>query len=706
MNSGKNTDNAINSLGTAIMKFRYPTKFFIFFFFTGILFTVSSSGQPLLETIVVTASRSEQALAGMTVNTDWIDADDLKLIGATHINESMVRIAGAWISRGNGQEHLTAIRSPVLTGAGGCGGFLMLQDGVSLRAAGFCNVNELFEANTDQAQRIEVIKGPGTALHGSNAMHGVIDVISPAIAKQTSSTISIESGSYDYYRLKVSHSQNDFRLDASATSDSGYKDDSGFDQQMLNLQYRSGRGALRMTTRLAASNLNQETAGFVPGHDAYKQAGLRRDNPNPNAFRDAKSIRVHSRIEFTRDSDTEIILTPYYRHTDMTFLQHFLPGQATEENGQKSLGLQSSWHQTLGASSNLIVGADLEYTQAFLKETQQQATDSDSAFLRATIPPGVHYDYDVDAAVVSPFIQMQWQLSEKNLVTTGIRFDYVNYDYNNNTLTGRTKDDGTPCGFGGCRFNRPADREDSFSNWSPKLGFSHNFNAQNQAYVSLARGFRAPQATELYRLQNDQSVSRIDSEDLDSVEVGFRGSTNRTTYDISLYYMNKNNVIFRDSNRVNVDNGSTTHRGIEVTLSTALPNNIDLSISATYAIHQYDFDRVINGVNLDGNDVDTAPRHMGSAQLGWNFAAVARAELEWVHMGAYFTDPENLNSYDGHDLLNLRVQTTLKNNWKLFFRLINLTNVDYAERADYGFGEDRYFVGNPAMVYVGIQGSM
>jgi outer membrane receptor protein involved in Fe transport len=703
---GNSADNVIKSLGSAIMNPSYPSKFCIFLFLTGILFTTSSSGQPLLETIVVTASRSEQALAAMTVNTDWIDEEDLRLIGATHINESMARIAGTWITRGNGQEHLTAIRSPILTGAGGCGGFLMLQDGIPLRAAGFCNVNELFEAQTNQAQRIEVIKGPGTAVHGSNAMHGVIDVISPGIPAQTFSSASLESGSYDYYRLKASHSQHDFRVDASATSDSGYKDDSGFDQQMLNLQYRSGQGSVGMTTGLAVSNLNQETAGFVQGYEAYKQAGLRRDNPNPNAFRDAQSVRLHSRIEYMQDNDTEVILTPYYRYTDMTFLQHYLPGQATEENGQQSLGVQSSWHRTLGASSNLIVGADLEYTQAFLKETQANATDSDVAFLRETIPAGVHYDYDVDAVVASPFIQVQRQLSEQNLLTLGIRFDYVNYDYTNNTLTGRTKDDGTPCGFGGCRFNRPADREDSFSNWSPKLGFSHNFNELNQIYVSLARGFRAPQATELYRLQNDQNVSRIDSEDLDSIEVGFRGSTDRTGYDISLYYMDKDNVIFRDSNRVNVDNGATTHQGVEVTLSRHLTDNIDLSISATHAVHQYDFDRVLNGVNIDGNDVDTAPRHMGSAQLGWNFAPATRAELEWIHMGSYYTDPENLNSYEGHDFVNLRVHTALSDKWELFFRFINLTNVDYAERADFGFGEHRYFVGNPAMVYVGFEGRM
>ena len=37
------------------------------------------------------------------------------------------KTAGVWLSRGSGQEHLTAIRSPVLAGAGSCGDFIELR---------------------------------------------------------------------------------------------------------------------------------------------------------------------------------------------------------------------------------------------------------------------------------------------------------------------------------------------------------------------------------------------------------------------------------------------------------------------------------------------------------------------------------------------------------------------------------------------------
>ena len=152
--------------------------------FSGLLIVLSPPvlSSDNLEVLVVTATRAEKALAEIPVNADLVSGETLELTAHTHISESLARVAGSWISRGNGQEHLTALRSPVLTGAGGCGAFLMAQDGVSLRAAGFCNINQLFEANTEQAGRIEVIKGPGTALYGSNAMHGLINVIRPCIA--------------------------------------------------------------------------------------------------------------------------------------------------------------------------------------------------------------------------------------------------------------------------------------------------------------------------------------------------------------------------------------------------------------------------------------------------------------------------------------------------------------------------------------------
>ena len=102
-----------------------------------------------IETVVVTATREAQSLLNVAGSMTVIDSDTLQMIGQTHIQETLVRVAGANLARGNGQEYLPALRSPVLTGAGACGGLLTALDGVPLRAAGFCNINELFDVNNN-----------------------------------------------------------------------------------------------------------------------------------------------------------------------------------------------------------------------------------------------------------------------------------------------------------------------------------------------------------------------------------------------------------------------------------------------------------------------------------------------------------------------------------------------------------------------------
>ena len=74
-----------------------------------------------LETVIVTASRTPSS--GMTLPTAWssLDKETLERISPQHSNQVFNRIAGSWVSRGNGQESLISLRSPVLTGAGSCG---------------------------------------------------------------------------------------------------------------------------------------------------------------------------------------------------------------------------------------------------------------------------------------------------------------------------------------------------------------------------------------------------------------------------------------------------------------------------------------------------------------------------------------------------------------------------------------------------------
>ena len=75
-------------------------------------------------------------------------------------------------------------------------------------------------------------------------------------------------------------------------------------------------------------------------------------------------------------------------------------------------------------------------------------------------------------------------------------------------------------------------------------------------------------------------------------------------------------------------------------------------------------------------------------------------ELEWQHIGRYFLEPTQTYDYPGHDLLHLRLRRELSRSLMLSVRVTNLGDEDYAERADYAFGNYRYFVGEPRSLFV------
>ncbi|MFT5889736.1 MAG: iron complex outermembrane receptor protein [Zhongshania sp.] len=652
-----------------------------------------------LETIAVTANRIEKQLSEQSISLSIVGSEDIKNTGHTHISELLNQVPGVWISRGNGQEHLTAIRSAVLTGTGSCGAFYFSEDGIPLRARGFCNVNSLFDVNAEQAQRIEVIRGPGTAVHGSNALNGVINIISAAPSEEPETHISVESGPDDYARLKFSQSdsgqKHGYRLSVQGNHDGGYKDDSGFDQQKLNFRHDYHGDIWLIKSLLSASNLNQETAGYIQGKDAYKDDQRKRENPNPEAYRDSQSIRYYSRFEREGDKDSRFIVTPYLRYTDMQFLQHFLPGTPTEENGERTAGVQTAFFQNYSDSVNLYNGFDMEVTKAYLEQAQSAASFG-------LFPTGQHYDYDVDALYAAWFLGGDWQAAQNTNINFGARYDIQFYDYDNQIISGNTAADGSPCATVDkevdCRYARPMDSEDRFRNFSFSAGLIQSLSEQTEIHVNASHGFRAPQAAELYRLQAQQLNANLDEESMNSLELGLRGSWPEFNYQLALYWMHKNDVIIQDGNRRNINGGKTIDRGIEASINWQLSPSLQWQLQGSYSKHQYGNDALAP----EGNELDTAPRQLASTLLRWQPFTSTTLELEAEYQGKYFLEQNNVHQYPGHTLANLRWRQQLSKQLYTTVRVNNIANISYADRADFAFGNYRYFVGQARASYLEI----
>jgi len=189
------------------------------------------------ETIIVTGTRSDTRLLDLAGNDAVITTDQIQFTAPQRPAEILNQIPGVYIQPGSGEEHITAIRSAVLNGGAGQGSELYLEDGVPLRAAGFGNVNGLYEANIEQAGSVEVVRGPGSALYGSNAEQGLINIIPRAPSAERTGQADLTIGEFGLWQqmgtISDTIGNNGLRISAENDHDHGWRDDTRVDEQKM-----------------------------------------------------------------------------------------------------------------------------------------------------------------------------------------------------------------------------------------------------------------------------------------------------------------------------------------------------------------------------------------------------------------------------------------------------------------------------------------
>tara|TARA_Y100001936_G_scaffold8343_1_gene7433 strand:- start:423 stop:2471 length:2049 start_codon:yes stop_codon:yes gene_type:complete len=670
----------------------------IFFFPIILIISSISLHSKNIEEIVVTGTKSKTKIINETGNLSFINNEEINFVSPDNPSDVLNRMPGIYISQGSGQEHLTSIRSPVLSGGAGAGSFLYLEDGIPLRSPGFSNVNGLMESNIEISERTEVIRGPGSVLYGSNAVHGLVNVITEKENANYNNKLNIRAGknkillnSSTYRELDNSNllfnflwKENNGYTNKYAEQNSDKFDKPHYGQQKFLIRLNTEKNSKNYIFLLSGTNLNQETMGYIKGYQAYKDKKIKYTNPDPEAFRDTYNIRSYLKIIQDFQNGT-LSFTPYLRYTDMDFKMHFLPGKPLEENSHKSLGLQTMYQGSIGNHS-MTVGLDLEITEGELSEFQNAPDVSFGP--RLAYPTGAHYDYDIESQIIAAFVNFEWNLTEKTKLVTGIRGEKVNYEYKTNIQPG-TKG----------RIQVSPNRDDDFSEFSPKLAINHKINDELAIFANYSRGNRAPQTTDLYRIQSKQIPGGAKSEKLDSLEIGLRGNFSIFNIELVGFDMSKDNYFFRDSQGFNVENGKTTHRGFEINFLAEFNQFFQIENSTSFAEHEYDFDHSPNGIK-SGNQIDSAPELLANTRFIFTPREGTRIELEWEKIDSYPVDERNAHFYKGHNVINLRAKTPINENLSIGIYVNNIADKSYANRADYAFGSYRYFVGQKREFYL------
>ena len=399
------------------------------------------------QSVTVTATRQAVSLSESPWSVGVIDQESISVTKPTHPSELLSQVPGVAVSVTNGEGHQTAIRQGFTTSPV----YLFLEDGIPIRATGNFNHNALYEVNIPSAASVEVIRGPASALYGSDAIGGVVNVITRTPSTRAGGNGSLEMGQWGYRRLLAGADSGEgsagaLRLDVNLTSTDGWRQNTGYDRRSFNLRWDSQLSpTTRVKTIIGMTSIDQET-----GANSALPMPLYLDDPTVNlrspAYRKVDALRFSSSFEHDLGGGQQLSLTPYLRRNkmDLNGSYNFTGDARIEDTEVFSAGLQATYRRDFHDAyrSRLIVGLDLDRSPSKRLETKitlssqidARASASSDASLRGLYTQYIGYslgarmyDYEVNYRNLSPYAHWEFSPLPAMRLSAGLRRDRSSY---------------------------------------------------------------------------------------------------------------------------------------------------------------------------------------------------------------------------------------------------------------------------------------
>jgi len=688
-----------------------------------------TGAQTELPTVTVTATREAAKISETPLSVGVVSQESIQLTKPAHPLEILGQVPGVSISVTNGEGHQTAIRQGFTTSPV----YLFLEDGIPIRATGNFNHNALYEVNIPSAGGVEVIRGPGSALHGSDAIGGIVNVLTKMPRAVGGQDLSLELGEQGYRRLlggfdSGSQTAGAMRADINLTHTDGWRLKTGYDRQSLSLRWDTDADERTLVkTILGYTKIDQETgANSALPLDLYQKSPT--TNLRSPAYRRVDALRLSTAVDRDLGQGATLSLTPYFRSNrmDLNGTFNFTGDARIEKTEVSSFGLLAKWRKDLNDAvrSRVIVGVDLDHSPSSRREHKISLTSTlvgpnslYTQYTGYTVGDPI-YHYEVTYQSASPYLHFEMSPLPRIRLNAGLRYDHARYKMDNQraagffTASGRT-------------YYSPAEASASFNRLSPKLGATYALDSVHHAYLTYNQGFRTPSESQLFRggrsasggtqvsrqaeaLALFQASSSLKAIKADQAEIGLRGASNQWNYDLVAYVLTKKDDLLsrRDETgySVQTNNGTTEHRGIELGFGQGFSPQLRLDAAFSYAQHTYQ-DWVTSSENFSGKEIEASPRFLINARLTYRPSSAIMTQLEWVRIGSYYLDPANTyGRYPGHHLFNLRASIAITGQMTGFIRVMNLADERYADSASQSSSAGGlYSPGLPRTIYAGLE---
>ncbi len=626
-----------------------------------------------LDEVVVTSSRIEEQRQESTATIDVIDQDEVEKVKYRNAGEILQRVPGVLTSNFGGDEELTSIRVPThFTNPY----TLVLVDGRPSRTYGSGGVN-FRELNSSNIERIEVVKGPASALYGSNAIGGVINLITKKPTSEPLVNVWGEAGEYDEYRGGASASGTSeslsYNIDFNFKDRKGWRENTESERQAANIKFQYfTAGASMWTFQLDYVNFDNNTAGSLDQQDFEDDW-----QQSYHTFANVEMEKYAPTIAYATDiAGGDFDLTLGYRHVDHVVYPgySFRPvfgdpdvqalSSYSEINGY-DIDLQLLYSREVAPLETKVVGGiDLQTGKHETDKFDLEVTrDADSKKYTSYTVTGLGDSYDIETDMVAPYLQLDRRLGDQVKIQVGGRYDWARYDLTDN-LQGTDGMEG----------------DQSFSSFNPKIGLTYDPHQNVNIYASYSQGFVVPTTSQLFSTR--QANPDLDPEKADNFELGLRNVflEGRARLDLALYHMTIRDKIvsvttapFTSEYR---NAAKTEHKGLELSANYAPMTWARIGLAYTYARNK--FDRFSDdGVDFSGNWLPRSPKHRLNARLAVLPVDNLEIELEMDEISRQYADNANDLTYSRPALFNLRGSYDWRN-WSFWAHVLNLADKEYA----------------------------
>ncbi|NQT28378.1 MAG: TonB-dependent receptor [Candidatus Omnitrophica bacterium] len=616
-----------------------------------------------LEPITVTASRVARGMLEVPSSVSIVSEIEIKASNAKSVPELLRNLEGIYMYDASGVG--TSGRVNMRGFWGGMSTHqLILIDGIPQNSS----EDKLVDWNLiplDNIERIEVVRGPNSALYGDAAMSGVINIITKRPSAIPETRISTSYGSFNTQNYKLSTSgfskKLGYYLNLGTKSTNGFRKHSDYEDIHLNgkLDFLIDE---TQSLRFSLDYYDKER-GAHPWAINETQIENDRRQARPGTENDKnKTDKLNLGLTYQRDiSDIcQAEGTLYSRYKDGESFYTSSGGSTYEQLKDEDIyGLLTKLNinpEIFGIEHSLTAGIDLERNDFDYEEYNAPNQ------IRGTI----RKDCGAKREKIGPYLQDEIKLFEPFKLIAGLRYDLIKFDYTDYA-------------------NESNSKKRDMSKITPKCGVVYNYQKDSNIYANYAQAFRTPTLAQMFTYGGSSANPDLNPEEAENYEIGVHHQFNDILKaNVSLYWMELNNEIWYNYDDSQYKNYSeTSHKGIETGLDFTI-------IEGLTSFANYTYTRAKNeSGTYKGKYLTNIPIHKGSIGLRLETDFGLNINLNATRMGASYIDNSNSSKLSCYTVVDTRIGYEHKGS-TFFLGIDNLLDKEYNS---YGLSSKKF---NPA----------